>query len=91
MRIVEDTKVIRLCRVGSANLAWLDFQFGLTKATALDKDLIYTSRDVSPRSSKVRRIGCVDVRLGARSSASMGFLSSGRSLSTAIVINLLRD
>lgn len=91
VRIVENTKVIRLCRVGGANLAWLDFQFGLAKAAALDEDLIYISRDVSPRSGNVRRIECVDVRLGARSSASIGFLSSGSSLSTAIVIKLLRD
>ena len=44
MRIVEDTKVVRLRRVGSADLARLDLQFGLAKAAALDKDLICNAR-----------------------------------------------
>jgi hypothetical protein len=39
----------------------------------------------------MRALCRVDVRLGARSSASMGFLSSGRMRSTAIVIEVLRD
>ena len=44
MRIVEDTKVVRLSRVGGANLTRSDFQFGLTEAAALDKDLICNAR-----------------------------------------------
>ena len=44
MRIVEDTKVVRLSRVGGANLTRLDFQFGLAEAAALDKDLICNAR-----------------------------------------------
>jgi hypothetical protein len=47
VRIVEDTEVIRLGRVRSANLARLDFQFGLSETAALDKDLIYSARMVS--------------------------------------------
>lgn len=44
VRIVEDTKVVRLRRVGSADLTRLDLQFGLAKAAALDKDLICNAR-----------------------------------------------
>ena len=44
MRIVEDTKVVRLGRVRGADLARLDLQFGLAKAAALDKDLICSAR-----------------------------------------------
>lgn len=91
MRIVEDTKVIRLSRVRSANLAGLDFQFGLAKAAALDKDLICDARVVSKRSGDSGRIEGSDVRLGARSSASIGFLSSGSTRSAAIVIDVLCD
>ena len=47
MRVVENTKVVRLGRVRGANLARLDFQFGLSEAAALDKDLIYNARMVS--------------------------------------------
>jgi hypothetical protein len=47
VRVVEDTKVVRLSRVRGANLARLDFQFGLAKAAALDKDLIYSAQMVS--------------------------------------------
>jgi len=47
MRVVEDTKVIRLGRVRSANLARLDFQFGLSEAATLNKDLICNARMVS--------------------------------------------
>jgi hypothetical protein len=38
-----------------------------------------------------RALWGIDVRLGARSSASIGFLSSGRMRSTAIVVDVLRD
>jgi hypothetical protein len=82
VRIVEDTKVVRLGRVGSADLTRLDLQFGLTKAATLDKNLICNAR--------IDREGS-DVRLGARSSTSMGFLSSGRTRSTAIVNYVLCD
>lgn len=91
VRIVEDTKVIRLSRVRRANLAGLDFQFGLPKATALDKNLICDARMVSKRSGDSGRIEGSDVRLGARSSASIGFLSSGSTRSAAIVIDVLCD
>ena len=47
VRVVENTKVVRLGRVRGANLARLDFQFGLSEAAALDKDLIYNARMVS--------------------------------------------
>jgi len=47
VRIVEDTEIVRLGRVRGANLARLDFQFGLSEAAALDKDLIYNARTVS--------------------------------------------
>ena len=44
MRIVEDTKVVRLGRVRGADLTRLDLQFGLAEAAALDKDLICNAR-----------------------------------------------
>ena len=56
MRIVEDTKVVRLRRVRGANLTRLDLQLGLAKAAALDKDLIYNARIVSERSGGGGRI-----------------------------------
>ena len=85
MRIVEDTQVVRLRRVGSADLTRLHLQFGLAKAAALDKNLICNARTVSERSGGSGRIEGSDVRLGARSSTSIGFLSSGRTRSAAIV------
>jgi hypothetical protein len=54
VRVVEDTKVVRLGRVRGANLAWLDFQFGLPEAATLDKDLIYNVRMVSSRGPATR-------------------------------------
>lgn len=56
VRIVEDTKVVRLRRVGSADLTRLHLQFGLAKAAALDEDLIYNARTVSERSGDSGRI-----------------------------------
>jgi hypothetical protein len=50
VRVVEDTKVVRLGRVRGANLARFDFQFGLSETAALDKDLIYDARMVSLKS-----------------------------------------
>jgi hypothetical protein len=47
VRVVEDTKVVRLGRVRGANLARLDFQFGLSEAAALDEDFICNARVVS--------------------------------------------
>jgi hypothetical protein len=47
VRVVEDTKVVRFGRVRGANLARLDFQFGLPEAAALNKDLVYNARMVS--------------------------------------------
>jgi hypothetical protein len=91
VRIIENTKVVRLRRVRSANLARLHFQFGLTKAAALDKDFICDARVVSEGSGGGGRIEGLDVRLGARSSASIGFLSSGNWRSAAIVIDVIRD
>jgi hypothetical protein len=85
VRIVEDTKVIRLRRVRGADLTGLHLQFSLAKTSALDKDLIYHARIVSESSGDSERIEGSDVRLGARSSASIGFLSSGRTRSAAIV------
>jgi hypothetical protein len=86
VRIIEDTKVVRLRRVRSANLARLHFQFGLAKAATLNKDLICNARVVSEGSGGGGgRIEGLDVRLGARSSASIGFLSSGNWRSAAIV------
>jgi hypothetical protein len=85
VRIIEDTKVVRLRRVRSANLARLHFQFGLAKAATLNKDLICNARVVSEGSGGGGRIEGLDVRLGARSSASMGFRSSGNWRPAAIV------
>jgi len=53
VRIVEDTKVVRLSRVRSADLTRLHLQLSLTKAAALDKDLIYHARMVSERSGAI--------------------------------------
>jgi hypothetical protein len=60
VRIIEDTKVVRLRRVGGANLTRLHLQFGLAKAAALDKDLIYNARKVSERSGGSGRIEGLD-------------------------------
>jgi hypothetical protein len=54
VRVVEDTKIVRLGRVRGANLARLDFQFGLSEAAAFDKDLIYNARMVSSRGPATR-------------------------------------
>jgi hypothetical protein len=51
VRVVEDTKVVRLGRVRGANLARLDFQFGLSEAAALDEDFICNARVVSLEAS----------------------------------------
>jgi hypothetical protein len=91
VRIIEDTKVLRLRRVRCANLARVHFQFGLAKAATLDKDLICDARVVSEGSGGGGRIEGLDVRLGARSSASIGFLSSGSTRSAAIVVDVGRD
>lgn len=91
VRIVEHTKVVRLRRVRGANLAGLHLQLGLAKAATLNKDLICKTRTVSERTGDSVRIEGSDVRLGARSSASIGFLSSGRTRSAAIVDYVLRD
>jgi hypothetical protein len=90
VRIVEDTKVVRLSRVRCANLTRLDLQFSLAEAAALDEYLICDARVVSERSGVGGRIEKFDVRLGARSSASIGFLSSGSTRSAAIVDDLSR-
>lgn len=39
--IVEEAKVVGFRRVGGADLAGLDLQFGLAQAAALDEDLIW--------------------------------------------------
>ena len=91
VRIVEDTKVFRLRRVCGADLTGVHLQFGLAKAAALDEDLICNARIVSKRSGDSGRIEGSDVRLGARSSASIGFLSSGRTRSAVIVNYVLCD
>ena len=91
VRIVENTKVVRLRRVGSADLTRLHLEFGLAKAAALDKNLIYNARTISERSGGGGRVERSDVRLGARSSTSIGFLSSGRTRSAAIVIYVWCD
>ena len=49
VRVIEDTKIVRLRRVGSADLTRLHLQLGLSEAAALDKNLIYNARTVSER------------------------------------------
>lgn len=80
MRVVKRAEIIGLCRIRRVDLAGLHFELGLAETSAFDEGLICEG---DPVSVEVREVSISlvararHVRIGARSSSSMGFRSSG--------------
>lgn len=86
MRVVERPQIVRLGRVGRANLARLDLELSLAQASALDENLVYiaSSACCAFSSKRVAR----HLHAGVLSSSSCGLRPSGSCLSAIVITSV---
>ena len=80
MRIVEHSKILRLCRIGRSNVTGLHREIGLAQTPLCNQFGICRDCQLEPLPA-----GVVFVRSGVLSGARRGFFFFGRSLSFVIV------